>query len=95
MALRPVMATSQGRIVLLSVHRPDMRGFFHSEWTTGGDDWLRVRVPASECPRIDKEWLQAERERVGSWWFSQEYDVEFHGRVDADIRNRRHNENAF
>jgi hypothetical protein len=75
-ALRPSMAVSQGRIILLSTPA-GQRGFFHSEWTTGGNDWLRVRVPASECSRIDAAWLAAERERVGSWWASQEYDCEF------------------
>jgi hypothetical protein len=75
MALRPTMAVSRGRIVLLSTPA-GQRGFFHSEWTSG-DDWLRIRVPATECPRIDLAWLEAERERIGSWWFDQEYMCEF------------------
>jgi hypothetical protein len=75
-ALRPTMAVSQGRIILLSTPA-GQRGFFHSEWTTGGDDWLRFLVPATECPRIDKTWLAAETERVGSWWADQEYGCIF------------------
>lgn len=75
-ALRPTMAVSQGRIILLSTPA-GQRGFFHNEWTTGGDSWLRFLVPATECPRIDAAWLEAERERVGSWWYDQEYGCIF------------------
>lgn len=76
MALRPTMAVSKGRIVLLSTPA-GQRGFFHDEWTNGGDDWLRFFVPATECPRIDRTWLEAEKERIGSWWADQEYGCIF------------------
>jgi hypothetical protein len=70
------MAVSQGRIILLSTPA-GQRGFFHNEWTAGGDAWLRFLVPAEQCPRIDPAWLQAERERVGTWWADQEYGCIF------------------
>ena len=35
------------------------RGFFHDEWTYGGDRWVRIRVTAPDCPRINPEFLAA------------------------------------
>jgi len=75
-ALRPMIAVSGGRIILLSTPF-GARGFFWSEWTQGGEDWRRVKITAAECPRIDPDWLKKERERIGSWWASQEYDCIF------------------
>jgi len=28
------------------------RGFFYQDWVERGPDWRRIRVPATECPRI-------------------------------------------
>jgi len=43
---------------------------------------VRIRVPASRCPRISSEFLARERETMGPWWFAQEYDCEFVDTVD-------------
>jgi hypothetical protein len=67
-------------VVLLSTPN-GARGFFWETFTGRDDDWLRVKVTAAQCPRIDPRWLAAERERIGRFWASQEYDVEF---CDAD-----------
>jgi len=75
-AIRPMLAVSGGRIVLLSTPF-GKRGFFHHEWEEGGADWHRTKIIAYDCPRISKEWLDAERERIGDWWFKQEYLCEF------------------
>jgi hypothetical protein len=75
-AIRPMLAVSGGRIVLLSTPF-GKRGFFHHEFTEGGPDWQRVRVTAHDVPRIDPAWLAAERDRIGDWWFRQEYMCEF------------------
>jgi hypothetical protein len=53
------------------------RGFFWQEWTHGGDRWHRVSVTAAECPRISAEFLQQEREALGSHWYEQEYSCQF------------------
>jgi hypothetical protein len=74
-SVRPMLAVSGGRIILLSTPF-GKRGFFHSEWTDGVG-WQKIKITASECPRIDKEWLEREREMIGSWWFEQEYDCSF------------------
>ena len=75
-AVRPMLAVSGGRLVLLSTPF-GTRGFFHHEWTEGGPGWKRVQVTAHDCPRIPPEWLQAERESIGEWWYRQEYGCEF------------------
>jgi hypothetical protein len=74
-SLRPMLAVSQGSLVALSTPF-GRRGWFFQEWETG-TDWERVKVTASECPRIDPAWLAAERERIGEWWYRQEYLCEF------------------
>lgn len=75
-AVRPMLAVSGGRIVLLSTPF-GKRGFFHHEWTEGGDGWHRAKVTAYDVPRIPRPWLEAERQRIGAWWFAQEYLCEF------------------
>lgn len=79
-AIRPMLAVSGGRLALLSTPF-GMRGFFAKEWHEG-DDWKRVSVTGWQCPRISNEWLQKEKERIGSWWFSQEYEGVFADAVD-------------
>ncbi len=81
-AVRPMLAVSGGRIVLLSTPFGS-RGFFWQEWVEGGTDWKRVRVTADQCPRIDPAWLKKERERIGSWWAGQEYDCQFVDSLEA------------
>ena len=75
-AVRPMLAVSGGRIVLLTTPF-GKRGFFHHEWTEGANEWQRVKITAHACPRISPEWLEAERARIGDWWFRQEYLCEF------------------
>lgn len=86
-AVRPMLAVSGGRLVLLSTPF-GKRGFFHREWTTGGEDWERVKVTAAECPRIPRDWLERERAAIGEWWFAQEYDCEFVETRDQVFRYR-------
>ena len=40
-------------------------------------EWLRVSVPATECARIGKDFLEEERGELGPTWFRQEYLCEF------------------
>jgi hypothetical protein len=75
-AVRPMLAVSGGRLVLLSTPF-GKRGFFWHEWAEGGEDWRRVRITAEQCPRIDPGWLIRERAAIGEWWFRQEYLCEF------------------
>ncbi len=76
LAIRPMLAVSAGRIVLLSTPF-GKRGHFYQTWTGDDPDWQRVKVPGTDVPRIPAAWLAAERARVGDWWFSQEYLCQF------------------
>jgi hypothetical protein len=80
-AVRPMLATrSDGAFVMLSTPA-GKRGFFYDVWHDGDPKWTRVRVPASECPRISKEWLAEELKALGAARFSEEYELAF---IDAD-----------
>jgi len=86
MAVRPMLAVSAGRIVLLSTPW-GQRGFFHHEWTEGGPDWQRVRVPATDVPRISATWLAQERRQIPELVFKSEYECQFVETVDSVFRN--------
>src|SRR5215831_5625656 len=93
-AVKPMLAVSNGSLWLMSTPN-GKRGFFWEEWSKGGPEWKRVAVPATECPRISKEFLDRERERA--WreeWFRQEYLCEF---LDSDdcVFSRELVEGAF
>lgn len=77
--LRPMLATNQGRMVLLTTPY-GKRGFFYEAWAHG-EGWKRTRITADQCPRIDPEWLAEERKIIGEWQYRQEYLCEF---VDTD-----------
>lgn len=79
-AVRPMLAVSGGRVVLLSSPHGS-RGFFYHEWSQG-EHWQRTKITAYECPRISNEWLSEERRAIGDWWFDQEYLCEFKDNVD-------------
>ena len=71
-AVRPMLAVSGGRLVLLSTPW-GKQGFFFETWEKGGDEWLKIKLPATECVRISKAFLEEERRVLGQWWYSQEY----------------------
>lgn len=74
-AVRPMLAVSHGRMVALSTPW-GKRGWFWRTWTDG-DGWVRVKVPASECPRIDAAFLEEERRALTPLEFSSEYECSF------------------
>jgi len=80
-AIRPMLAVSQGRLVLLSSPF-GRRGHFYETWERGGPEWLRVKVTAYDVPRIDPAWLERQRQKIGDYWFRQEYLCEFVDPVD-------------
>jgi hypothetical protein len=75
-AIRPMLAVSSGALWLMSTPFGS-RGFFYEAWQRGGPEWERVRVPAYECPRIQRAFLEEERATMGERWFRQEYLCEF------------------
>ena len=78
-AVRPMLATSQGRLVALTTPA-GKRGWFYEAWI-GDGNWHRVKVPASMCPRISQEFLDEELKELGASRFSEEYQLEF---IDPD-----------
>ncbi len=78
-AIRPMLATTQGRFIALTTPY-GKRGWFHEAWAEG-KGWQRTKITAKDCPRISDAWLEEERALVGEWQFQQEYMCEF---VDTD-----------
>jgi hypothetical protein len=76
LAMLPVLAVSGGDIWLISTPF-GRRGFFYRAWMEGGPGWQRVKVPATECPRIRPDNLARDRIAMGDRWFRQEYLCEF------------------
>jgi len=74
-AIRPMLAVSNGRLILMSTPF-GKRGHFYKEWTEG-EGWGKVEVKATECARISPEFLEEEKRSLGEWWFKQEYMCEF------------------
>lgn len=78
-AVRPMLAVSGGRLVLLSTPH-GKRGVFFEAWENGseaGSAWERYEVSASECPRIPEAFLEEERRALPAWIYQQEYCCQF------------------
>jgi hypothetical protein len=75
-ALRPMLAVSNGRHILMSTPW-GRRGHFFEAWETGGADWQRIRIPATECPRIPAAFLTEEQRTMPWVWFDSEYNCLF------------------
>jgi hypothetical protein len=74
-SLRPMLATSGGRLLALSTPF-GTRGWWFDAWRSD-NAWERYEVPASEVPRISPEFLEEERQTLGAWFFAQEYECRF------------------
>lgn len=75
-AIRPMLAISGGRLVLMSTPF-GRRGHFFNEWTARAGSWERTEITATECPRITPEFLEEERASLGEWLYQQEYFCQF------------------
>lgn len=89
-SLRPMLAVSQGRMVVLSTPF-GKRGWFWESWKRCEElkaqglqpTWEQVKITVDGCPRISKEFLEEERLEIGDRWFRQEYQCSFEDVVDA------------
>jgi hypothetical protein len=85
-ACKPMMAIKpQARTLALSTPA-GARGFWHHEWTTG-DNWQHILVPAEQCPRISRAFLDSERRSLPRAWYDAEYCCVF---TDAENALFRH-----
>lgn len=80
-AVRPMLAVSGGRLILMSTPF-GKRGHFFEAWQDGGAEWDRIEIPATRCGRIAPAFLEEERRGMGDWWFRQEYLCEFVATTD-------------
>ena len=83
-AIRPMLAVSGGRLILLGTPN-GRRGHFFEAWQSD-EDWERIEVPASECPRISPAFLESEKAALGESWYNQEYCCQFLDAVGALFR---------
>src|SRR5215217_6038687 len=74
-AVRPMLAVSGGRLLMLSTPF-GKRGIFYEAFS-GREPWDRYEVTATACPRISEEFLEEERRALPSWVFRQEYECSF------------------
>ena len=74
-SIRPMLAVSGGRLLALSTPF-GTRGWWYEAWRST-EPWERYEVPASECPRISRTFLEEEQRTMGDWWFAQEYECRF------------------
>lgn len=73
-AIMPMLAVSKGKIVALST--PFGRGgFFYDCFNDPAFKTWHIKW--TECPRIDKEFIEHERKRMSKVAFAQEYEAEF------------------
>lgn len=79
-AVRPMLAASQGRLILMSTPF-GKRGHFWEAWAHGGPVWERIEAPATSCPWISREFLEEERRAMGERRFAEEYLCQF---LDAE-----------
>ena len=80
-AVRPMMATSGGRLVALTTPF-GKRGFFYDAWQKD-NDWLKIKATSEDCPRIPKSFLQEEKDSLPDFWYRQEYLCEFLDPIDS------------
>ena len=79
-SVRPMLAVSNGRHILMSTPFGKRGHFFHI-WDEQRDMWEWYEIPAEMCLRITKEFLEEEK-RINPW-FEQEYHCEFMETVDS------------
>ncbi len=75
-AVRPSLAASDGALWMMSTPRAKS-GFFYEAWANGGEEWERLSVRATECPRISARFLERERRSMDEQTFRREYLCEF------------------
>jgi len=74
--VEPMLAATLGRMICLSTPY-GKQGFFWEKWAHGGDDYQRIEIPATMCPRIKPGFLEGQRRILGESWFRQEYFCAF------------------
>jgi phage terminase large subunit-like protein len=74
--LMPMLATTDGTLVMLSTPAGPV-GPFHEIWSAGGEEWTRIMIRATACPRITQDFLNEAKLRLGPALFDNEFNCEF------------------
>ena len=61
-----MLSVSGGKLVALSTPF-GRKGWFYNEYSHS-DAWEKIRITASDYPRLTAEVLEQERESLGKWW---------------------------
>jgi len=80
-AVRPMLAVSEGRLIALSTPS-GQRGWFYYAWQSN-EDWRRIKITASQCPRIPADFLAEERRTLSQAAYGSEYECRFTDAADA------------
>jgi len=75
-AVRPMLATNPNAMLILLSTPNGKQGFYWEEYS-GSKEWERIRVTATDCPRISKSFLREEKDTLGHYLFEQEYNIKF------------------
>jgi len=78
---KPMLAVSGGSQILMSTPW-GKRGHFFEAWHSS-ESWQRVEVPASDCPRISKAFLEEERKSMPDLFYQSEYLCRFTETTDT------------
>jgi hypothetical protein len=81
LATRPMLATSNGTLILMSTPF-GKRGFFWKAWDSE-TMWHKEEVTAAMIPRITPEFLAEEESLMPKNWFLQEYFCQFLESTDS------------
>jgi hypothetical protein len=82
LSVRPMLAVSGGRMVMLSTPFGRRGVFFEQYVNSDVKAWERIEVSADQCPRITKAFLEEEKAALGPWFFDQEYYCRFNDTTD-------------
>jgi hypothetical protein len=85
-SLRPMLAVSGGKLIALSTPA-GARGWFYDEWKDR-KAWDYFEVKATDCPRIPAAFLQEEEQKLGWYWYSQEYLLAWNDPIAAAFRHQ-------
>ncbi len=82
-ALRPALAATGGKLVLMSTPHT-MTDPFAEVWH-GAGEWRRIHLRSADCARISADFLAEERRTMPAWQYAQEYDAAFARNVENAV----------
>ena len=75
-ALRPMLAVSDGRMMLLTTPN-GQSGYFYEKWHEQNDEVHKILCRADQCTRIDAKTLAGFRASMTTAEYAQEFDCQF------------------